>query len=71
MKQYTSLLKKDLFLMGNYLFFIPAITFVLPFFYYWRLPQYAEQKGTGLLILIIAYIYSEFLAYEQIFLKDE
>ncbi len=32
MKQYTSLLKKDLFLMGNYLFFIPAITFVLPFF---------------------------------------
>ena len=70
MKQYTSLLKKDLFLMGTYLFFIPAITFVLPFFYYWRLPQYAEQKGTGLLILIIASIYSEFLAYEQIFLKD-
>ena len=70
MKQYTSLLKKDLFLMGYYLFFIPAITFVLPFFYYWRLPQYAEQKGTGLLILIIASIYSEFLAYEQIFLKD-
>ena len=56
--------------MGNYLCFIPVFTLVLPFFYYWRLPDFSLQKGTGLLILIVASVYSEFLAYEQIFLKD-
>ena len=70
MKAHISLIKKDLFLMGNYLCFIPVFTLVLPFFYYWRLPDFSLQKGTGLLILIVASVYSEFLAYEQIFLKD-
>lgn len=46
MKAHISLIKKDLFLMGNYLCFIPVFTLVLPFFYYWRLPDFSLQKGT-------------------------
>ena len=61
MKAHISLIKKDLFLMGNYLCFIPVFTLVLPFFYYWRLPDFSLQQGTGLLLLIVASVYSEFL----------
>lgn len=56
--------------MGNYLYFIPAFTLALPFLYSWLIPEYATQKGTGLIVLIVSSVYSEFLAYEQIFLKD-
>lgn len=70
MKQLACLMKKDLFLMGNYLYFIPAFTLALPFLYCFLIPEYATQKGTGLIVLIVSSVYSEFLAYEQIFLKD-
>lgn len=70
MKTYMSLLKKDLFLMGNYVWFILIFTIVVPYFYYWRLPDFSRQPGTGLLVLIVTSVYSEFLAYEQIYLKD-
>ena len=70
MKQLACLMKKDLFLMGNYLYFIQDFKLELPFLYSWMIPENATQQGIGLIVLIVFSVYSELLAYEQIFLKD-